>query len=145
MEKTITIGATAVRFKTNGLALLTYKREIGRDLIPDLFSIYGGKDEVEKANSAGKINVEKLNVEAIYNVAYVFAKLADSNIGSRDEWLSGFDVFPAMDIALEIVPLAIECITSNAKIKNQLATVGLRSKATHFGRKESFWKRRRQV
>lgn len=144
MEKTITIGSVPVRFMTNGLALLTYKREIGRDLIPDLFSIYGGKDEVEAAKD-GSVDVEKLNVEAIYNIAYVFAKLADPQIGSRDEWLSGFDVFPVMDIALEIVPLALECITSEAKIKNQLATAGLRSKAMLSARKRSFWPRRRQA
>lgn len=144
MEKTITIGSVPVRFMTNGLALLTYKREIGRDLIPDLFSIYGGKDEVEAAKD-GSVDVEKLNVEAIYNIAYVFAKLADPQIGSRDEWLSGFDAFPVMDIALEIVPLALECITSEAKIKNQLATAGLRSKAMLSARKRSFWPRRRQA
>lgn len=145
MEKVITIGSTSVRFKTNGLALLTYKREIGRDLIPDLFSIYGGKDEIERANNAGEVNIENLNVEAIYNIAYIFAKLADSSIGTRDEWLANFDAFPVADIALEIVPLAIECITSDAKIKNQLATVGLRSKATSFGRKKSFWRHRKPV
>ena len=145
MEKVITIGATPVRFKTNGIALLTYKREIGRDLIPDLFSIYGGKDEIEKANNAHEVNVEKLNIEAIYNISYVFAKIADSSIGSRDEWLESFDVFPVADIALEIVPLAIECITSDAKIKNRLATVGLRSKATPFGRKKSFWRLHKPV
>lgn len=144
MEKTITIGSVPVRFMTNGLALLTYKREIGRDLIPDLFSIYGGKDEVEAAKD-GSVDVEKLNVEAIYNIAYVFAKLADPQIGSRDEWLSGFEAFPVMDIALEIVPLALECITSEAKIKNQLATAGLRSKAMLSARKRSFWPRRRQA
>ena len=145
MEKVITINSTSVRFKTNGLALLIYKREVGRDLIPDLLSIYGGKDEIEKANSAGQINIEKLDVEAIYNIAYVLAKLADPQIGSRDEWLESFDIFPVADIALEIVPLAVECVTSNAKIKNQLATVGLRSKAMSFGRKKSFWRHRRQV
>lgn len=144
MEKVVTVGNKPVRFKTNGLALLTYKREIGRDLIPDLFLIYGGKDEVEAAQS-GNIDVEKLNVEAIYNIAYVFAKLADPQIGSRDEWLESFDSFPAADIALEIVPLAVECITSDAKIKNQLATAGFRSKATFSARKRSFWPRRKRA
>lgn len=144
MEKVVTVGDKPTRFKTNGLALLTYKREIGRDLIPDLFSIYGGKDEIEAAKD-GSVDVEKLNIEAIYNIAYVFAKLADPQIGSRDEWLESFDAFPVADIALEIVPLAIECITSDAKTKNQLATAGLRSKTMFSARKRSFWPRRKRA
>ena len=144
MEKVVTIGSIPVRFKTNGLALLTYKREIGRDLIPDLFSIYGGKEEIEAARN-GEIDIEKLNIEAIYNVTYVFAKIADSGIGSRDEWLSGFEQFPVLDIASEIVPMAVECITSDAKVKNQLATAGLRLKAMHLKQKRSFWARRKRA
>lgn len=142
MEKVITIGSVPVCFKTNGLALLIYKREIGRDLIPDLLSVYGGIEGIDAAKD-GNVNIEKLNVEAIYNIAYVFAKLADKSIGSRDEWLATFDVFPIADVALEIVPLAVECITSNAKIKKQRATAGLRSIATLSKQKKSFWARRR--
>lgn len=145
MEKVVTIGTTPVRFKTNGIALLTYKREFGRDLIPDLFSIYGSKEEMEAVETGEQVDIEKLNVEAIMNIAYIFAKIADPAIGSRDEWLESLESFPISDVAQEIIPLVIECITTDATVKKQLATAGLRSKATFFGRKKSFLPRRKRA
>ena len=145
MEKTLTIGGKTVKFKTNGLALLTYKREIGRDLIPDLFSIYGGRKEIEAVQKEGKVYAEKLNAEVIYDVAYVFAKIADNSVGSRDEWLRGFDTFPIADVALEIVPMVTECITSDATVKKQMAAARLRLTAMRSEQKKSFWRHHKQA
>lgn len=145
MEKTINIGNKPVRFKTNGLALLIYKRETGRDLIPDLFSLCGGKKEIEDVNAGKSVDIEKLDVEAIMNIAYVFARIADNAIGARDEWLASFDSFPISDVIEELIPLVIECITTDAKVKNQLATAGLNQKAKFSKRKKSFWLPRKRA
>lgn len=145
MEKTINIGNKPVCFKTNGLALLIYKRETGRDLIPDLFSLCGGKEEIEDVNAGKSVDIEKLDVEAIMNIAYVFARIADDTIGARDEWLASFDSFPISDVIEGLIPLVIECITTDAKVKNQLATAGLSLKAKSSKRKKSFWRQRRRA
>lgn len=145
MEKTINIGNKPVRFKTNGLALLTYKRETGRDLIPDLFSLCGGKKEIEEVNAGKFVDIEKLDVEAIMNIAYVFAQIADETIGSRDDWLKSFDSFPISDVIEELIPLVIECITTDAKVKNQLATAGLSQKTKFSKQKRSFWQPRKRA
>lgn len=145
MEKTINIGNKPVRFKTNGLALLIYKRETGRDLIPDLFSLCGGKDEIEDVNAGKSVDIEKLDVEAIMNIAYVFARIADNAISARDEWLASFDSFPISDVIEGLIPLVIECITTDAKVKKQLATAALNQKAKFSKRKKSFWLPRKRA
>lgn len=143
MEKVIKIGSQSVRLKSNGLALLTYKRNFGSELIADLFSIYkkGSGGQIDSDN----VDIDALNPEAIYNIAYTFAKIADENIGARDEWLEQFDCFPIYDVAEEIIPFVTECITTDAKIKNQLATAGLKQTQRFSKPKKSFWQRRKRV
>lgn len=145
MEKVINIGATPVRLKTNGNALRIYKRDFGRDLIPDLFSIYGDKKDLEGVNSGASVDVEKLNPEALYNITYTFAKIADDSIGTLDEWLESLDSFPLVDVANEVIPFVVECISTDATVKKQMASAGLRRTAMSSGRKKFFWRPRRRA
>lgn len=145
MDKIINIGSTPVHLATNGLALLTYKREFGTDLIPDLFAMYGGEKNARDAADSGEVNIEKLDVERLFNITYLFAKTADKSIGTRDEWLESLDSFPVSDVANEVIPFVIECITTDATVKKQMAAAGLKSTAMRSKPKTSFWRRRRQA
>lgn len=138
MEKLVKIGNDTVPMKTNGLILLIYKREFGRELIADLFSIYKKDSKKEKEFDAGVIDLESIDFEAAYNIAYVFAKTADPTIRNRDEWLASFDTFPIVDVLEEIIPLATECITTDANVKKQIAAASLRQTMKPSKRKKSF-------
>lgn len=143
MEKLIKAGESYIRLKSNGLALLSYKREFGRDLIPDLFTIYPDTEATAKGEKS--IDISMLDVEKLINITYVFAKIADKNIGTRDEWLESLDILPIGDIAVEVMPFVVDCITTDAEIKKRMATAGLKRKAAAFGRRKSFWQRFRQA
>lgn len=133
MDKNIKIGDRFVPIRTNGLILLTYKRDFGRELISDMLSMY-------QKNGDGEydIDIKSLNTETIYNITYTLAKMADPNIGSMDEWLSGFDNFPISDVMQEIVPIITDCITSDAEIKKQIAAAGLNRTMKFSKQKKSF-------
>lgn len=145
MDKVINIGSTPVRLATNGLALLTYKREFGTDLIPDLFAMYGDQKSTCDAADSGKVDVEKLDIEKLFNITYLFAKIADKSIGTRDEWLESLDSFPVSDVAQDVIPFVIECLTTDADVKKQLAAAGLRSTVMRSKQKASFWRRHRRA
>ncbi len=136
MEKIIKISGKDVKFKTNGVALLIYKQQTGRDLIPDLFKLIG---EVDIANiSANNINLANLNTQVLFDICWTFAKIATPDIPPVLEWASEFDSFPIVDIFKETMELVIECITCSAKVKKEVATATLKQKAMHSKRKTSF-------
>lgn len=139
MEKVIHLGKTPVRLKSNGLVLLLYKREFGRDFIPDLYSICGEQKDLEDVRKKG-FELDKVNLEIMYNVTYIFAKIADPNIGTRDEWLCNLDTFPVVDVITEILPFIEESITTDATLKNQLATAGLKRMTKSSKQRKSFFR-----
>ncbi len=143
MEKIIHLGNTPIRLKSNGLALILYKREFGRDFIPDLYSICGQKRDLENVKKEG-FDLEKINLEIIYNVTYIFAYIADQSIGTRDEWLANLDSFPIVDALAEVLPLIEESITTDASLKNQLATAELKRMTKFSKPKRSFFRRSKQ-
>lgn len=141
MDRIINIGSTPVRLANNGLALTLYKRDFGTDLIPDIFAMFGGQKYAQKAADTGEFEIEKLDVQKLYNLTYFFAKIADKDIPPQDEWLESFDCFPIKDVAMGVIPLAMECITADVNVKKQMAAVGMRSTLMYSKRKTSFWRR----
>lgn len=122
MEKILTIDGRRVPFKTNGIALLLYKQQTGRELIPDLFRLLGGvkPDDIAK-NDLGLVN---LDTQVLYDVCWTFAKLADPSIPPVMEWAGGFERFPLVDVFKEILELVLDCISCSADVKKAQATAG---------------------
>lgn len=145
MDKVINIGSRRVRLVNNGLALTLYKREFGTNLIPDIFAMFGGQKYAQRAVDTGEFEIEKLDVQKLFNLTYLFAKIADKDLPPQDEWLEAFDCFPIGDVAMEVIPLAMECITADVNIKKQMAAVGMKSTLMSSKRKTSFWQRHRRV
>lgn len=139
MDKTIKIGNKNIPIRANGLILLAYKRDFGREMLTDMLSIY-------KKSKSGDytVDIESLNIETVYKITYTLAKLADPNIGSMDEWLSGFDCFPIYDALQEIMPIITDSITTDAKLKKQIAAAGLRQTTNYSKQKKSFLPLRRR-
>jgi hypothetical protein len=104
MEKMITIDGKQVRFKTNGAIPMRYKAQFGKDYFKEILKML----PLAKAKKKKELDVKDLEVldfEVFYNVAWVMAKTADPSIPEPLEWLSGFEEFPMIEIFLEIQDL----------------------------------------
>lgn len=139
MEKIIKIDGKDVNFKTNGIALLLYKQQTGRDLMPDLFKLIGSVDP-SKINTS-TIDVSALDLYVLYDVCWTFAKIADPKIPPVLEWAGEFETFPIVDVFKETIELLMECITCSAEVKKALATASLNQKVKHSKQKISFLQR----
>lgn len=144
MEKTIPIGGQDVRFKTNGIALLIYKSQFGRDLIPDILKLVDASKLGDLQNGdATRVDISSFDISTLYDICWVFAKIADASIPPVLEWAGRFDAFPIIDVFKEIIPLLMECISCSAEVKNAVATAGLKTKAMRSKRSRLFsWQRR---
>jgi hypothetical protein len=119
MEKTILIDGQKVRFKTNGATPLRYKAQFGKDYFKEIFKMLPltqiNKKDVNPAD------LEALDFEVFYNIAWIMAKTADPTIPEPLEWLEQFDEFPIADIFPELQELMLASMQSSKK--NMTATV----------------------
>lgn len=115
MEKTILIDDKKVRFKTNGAIPLRYKAQFGKDYFKEIFKML----PIAKLNSKNKNlnpeNLESLDFDVFYNVAWIMAKTADPTIPEPLEWLGEFEEFPIADIFPELQELMMATLQSKKK------------------------------
>lgn len=105
MEKTIVIDGKEVTFKSTGAVPLRYKQQFGKDFFADLSKMSTFTDK----------NMESIDLEVFFNIAWVFAKTADKTISSPLEWLDTFDAFPIV----EIIPELQEILTATIQTKKK--------------------------
>lgn len=114
MEKTVTIDGKEVRFKSNGATPLKYKMQFRKDFFA----------EILKLNKLGKLkNIDEmdddvlsaLDFEVFYNIAWTFAKTADSSVPDPETWLESFDQFPIFDFISELQEMIMANIQSKKK------------------------------
>lgn len=114
MEKIIKIDGKEVRFKATAATPLRYKAEFGKDFFNELLRL----ENLSKAFSNKKKNTETLqgiDFEVFYNMAWMFAKTADSNIKPVLEWLDEFESFPFKEILPQIMELMTSCMMTKKK------------------------------
>lgn len=116
MDKTIIICGKPVVFRKTAGTMLRYKRQFGRELLPDLIKIYnlfptlrqyaGKTDELPEDD---KIALAKIilgtETEWMYDIAYIMAQQADPSITDEIEWLDSFDDFNIMSIFVQLMPM----------------------------------------
>jgi hypothetical protein len=115
MEKTLTIDGKEVRFKSNGSIPLRYKAQFQRDFFKDIMKMatlqtLAGKKKIDPKD------LEVIDFEVFYNIAWIMAKTADPNLPEPIPWLDTFDVFPMADIIPELQDL-VSANISQAKKK----------------------------
>lgn len=115
MEKILNIDGRQVKFKSTGAFLLRYKAQFSRDALKDIFTLQGAIDE-----NGNITNIDVLNLEVLYDLAWTLAKTADSTIEPPMEWLDTFSEFPLMDIMPEIADMIFGSLTSTAQSKKKL-------------------------
>ena len=112
MEKTILIDGQKVRFKTNGATPLRYKAQFGKDYFKEIFKML----PLAKMNKKDEqTNLETLDFDVFYNVAWIMAKTADPTIPAPMEWLEQFDEFPIAEIFPELQDLMLSSMQSSKK------------------------------
>lgn len=116
MEKTILIDNQKVRFKTNGATPLRYKAQFGKDYFKEILKMaplakFGGKTNFEAAD------LEALDFDIFFNIAWIMAKTAEPTIPEPLEWLEGFEEFPLIEIFPELQDLMIASLQGNSTKK----------------------------
>lgn len=107
----INISGKSVRFKANALFPVKYKFEFGRDIFKDL-------KKLESMQNLTAEDLDKFNVDILYDIVYVLAWFGDRTIGERDEWLLSFDDFNVYDILPQVMDLLTESLATTKKKKN---------------------------
>ena len=105
MEKTLTIDDKQILFKTTGATPLRYKQQFGKDFFAEIAKMSNGK----------KFNLADLDMEAFYNIAWVFAKTADKTIPEPLEWLDTFETFPILDIIPDLQDMLLATMQTKKK------------------------------
>lgn len=108
MEKIITISNKEVALKTTGATLLRYKMQFGKDLLTEIMKL-------EKVYSDGILNPENLDFELFYNITWIMAKSASSDIKPPLEWLDEFDEFPILDVLPEVMEMLSALMRTSRK------------------------------
>ena len=116
MEKTITIDGKEIRFKTNGATPLRYKAQFGQDYFKEILKMapLQNLSKKKKQDIAAK-DLEVLDFEVFYNIAWIMAKTADPTIPEPIEWLEQFDEFPMAEIIPELQDMLLTSIQTTKK------------------------------
>lgn len=88
MQRTIKLDDRDIPVEMNADTLRVYRRNFGRDLLLDMFSMQ-----------------ENLDMEVIENLFYTCAQAADPDIPAVDEWLKGFSTFALYKGAKELMKM----------------------------------------
>lgn len=111
MERTLNIDGRQVRFKSTGAFLLRYKAQFGRDAVRDLMKLSQVTDP-----ETGEINqIDTLDLDVFFNLAWTLAKTADPDIPDPLTWLDSFEAFPLMEILPELQDLLLASIQGSKK------------------------------
>jgi hypothetical protein len=116
LEKIIVIDSKKVPFKTNGAIPMRYKAQFGKDYFKEILKMLPlANIKKQKKKDIDVKDLEALDFEVFYNVAWVMAKTADPSIPEPLEWLSSFDEFPLIEIFTEIQDLMNATLQSTKK------------------------------
>ena len=111
MEQTLTIDNKRITFRKSGATMLAYKRQTGREFYSDLSAFLDciNKDEngeVIIKEGVPSVEMEKFDIEYMYQILYVMAKAADRSIPSDIlDWLDEFEEFNVIGIFCQLLPM----------------------------------------
>lgn len=116
MEKTIEIDGKQVPFKSTGAVPKRYKMQFQRDFFNDLLSMGVTNINFEEISEEQKIEaIRKMNFDMFYDIAWTFAKTADSKIPEPLTWLDSFESFPIIEILPELQEMLAASISTKKK------------------------------
>jgi hypothetical protein len=116
MEKTIMIDGKEIRFKTNGATPMRYKAQFGKDYFKEILKMAPLGNLAKKKKENINVNdLEALDFEVFYNLAWIMAKTAEPSIPEPIAWLEQFDEFPMVEIIPELQDMLLASIQTTKK------------------------------
>ena len=115
MEKTIEIDGKKVSFKTNGATPLRYKAQFGKDYFKEILKLAPLEKLKNKESEITPEDLNALDFEIFFNIAWIMAKTSDPTIPEPMEWLEGFDEFPIADIIPELQDMMVASFQTSKK------------------------------
>lgn len=137
MEKTLTIYTLKdddgniieekkVKFESRGSTPIRYKKQFGSDFFGDLVKLAplvsqsaNGDDLQETVDQMSMEQLQHLDMEVFYNIAWVLAKTADPDIPDPIEWLDGFEKFPIMHVITGLDDIIKTLVESGSETKKK--------------------------
>jgi hypothetical protein len=116
MEKTIIIDGKEIRFKSNGATPMRFKAQFGKDYFKEILKMAPLESLANKKKEDIDIkDLEALDFEVFYNIAWIMAKTADTTIPEPIAWLEQFDEFPMAEIIPELQDMLLASIQTSKK------------------------------
>ncbi|WP_042470674.1 hypothetical protein [Bacillus ndiopicus] len=117
MEITLTIDGKQIPFKSNGAVAKRYMMQFQRDLLKDILGMGATDKSFEEMAEGEKVSWMRENIDfnMFYDIAWTFAKTADSTIPDPLSWLESFEEFPILDIIEPLQSLLEKTIASKKK------------------------------
>jgi hypothetical protein len=116
MEKTVTIDGKEITFKTNGATPLRYKAQFGRDYFKEILKMAPLQNlSKKKKENIVASDLEALDFEVFYNIAWIMAKTANPSIPEPMEWLEQFEEFPMAEVIPELQDMLLTSIQTTKK------------------------------
>ena len=112
MEKTILIDGKEVNFKSTGATPFRYKAQFGEDFFKAITKM---QLLAELKDGFTAENIDLIDFDTFYNLAWTMAKTADKDLPDPITWLDSFDSFPIVEIISELAELIISTIECKKK------------------------------
>jgi hypothetical protein len=113
MEKTILIDGKQIRFKTNGATPLRFKAQFKKDFFKEILKLMPLANKKESELEAK--DLEALDFEVFFEMAWIMAKTANPSIPEPLEWLEQFDEFPMAEVIPELQELMLSSFQTTKK------------------------------
>ena len=156
MIKTVQFEGHSVEINTSAGWLFVYRRQFGRDILPDIMpvieSILAAVAELLEGAETDEISLKEIAeaaqtgalVEAftkmagmelmtVYQIFYAMAKNAEKNIQPPEEYFNSFEVFPLDVIMPEMFRGIVESSISSKNSKSLLEMIRKKTRSTSNG------------
>lgn len=95
---------------------MRYKAQFGKDYFKEILKMLPlAKMKKKKKEDLDVKDLEVLDFEVFYNVAWVMAKTADPSTPEPLEWLASFEEFPIIEVFVEIQDLMNATLQTSKK------------------------------
>lgn len=118
MEKTIKIDGKEVPFKSTAGTPLRYKAQFGKDYFAEIIKLNGllqVREKVDKGVQLTYDDLQALDFEVFYNIAWTMAKTANPTIPDPLTWLDEFEEFPMMVVIPELMGMITSTLYAKKK------------------------------
>ncbi|WP_407894652.1 hypothetical protein [Lacticaseibacillus sp. N501-2] len=111
-----------IPLKSNAATTVLYKAQFGTDFFADMIKlskVFGslGEGDTVDFSKVDYSDIAQLDFSILYQVTWMFAKIADDSIPEMTKWLSGFEEFPLGDVMNVISEMLASLFSSTKNLK----------------------------